>query len=121
MTVDKIYLNGLEFYGYHGVLGEETRLGQRFFADVVLTLDLRGAGLTDDLEETINYAEAYAEIKRIMEGDPAKLIETVAERIATTLLARFETLTSVTVKVTKPMPPIAGVMQGVAVEITRGR
>jgi len=119
--MDAIYLNGLEFYGYHGVFEEENRLGQRFATDVVLYTSLRAAGETDDLTKTINYAEAYDCIKSIMDGEPVQLIETLAERIAATLLGHFPTLQRVQVKITKPSPPFAGVLGGVAVEIVRER
>jgi dihydroneopterin aldolase len=120
--MDKIYMNGLEFYGYHGVFLEENRLGQRFYTDVVLSVEsLREAGTTDDLNKTVNYGEAYDYIRAIMDGEPVQLLETLAEKIATTLLENFPPVVQVQVKVTKPMPPIAGPMQGVAVEIVRDR
>ncbi|MBL0389157.1 dihydroneopterin aldolase [Tumebacillus sp. ITR2] len=119
--MDKIYMSGLEFYGYHGVFEEENRLGQRFLADVVMSLPLQQAGLTDDLHETVHYGEAYDCIREIMDGEPAKLLETLAERIAASLLASFPALQDVQVKVTKLHPPIKGPMNGVAVEIVRSR
>ena len=57
--MDKIYVNGMEFYGYHGVLPEETVLGQRFLVDVVAEIDLKEAGITDNLEESISYVDLY--------------------------------------------------------------
>ncbi|WP_027725249.1 dihydroneopterin aldolase [Tuberibacillus calidus] len=118
---DKIYINKMAFYGYHGVFPEENRLGQRFFVDVVLECDLREAGQTDDLKKTINYAEIYEAVKGIVEGKPYKLVESVAEKIAETLLVTFPLLVRCHVKVTKPDPPINGYYDSVAVEITRGR
>ena len=76
--LDKIYLNELEFYGYHGVLEEEKRLGQRFRINVVLEMNLRKAGETDDLNETISYAEVYTVCKEIAEGKSYDLIEALA-------------------------------------------
>ncbi|MBR0328475.1 MAG: dihydroneopterin aldolase, partial [Selenomonadaceae bacterium] len=52
--MDRITLTGMEFFGYHGVLPEENKLGQRFVVDLVLELDLHQAGLNDDLNATIN-------------------------------------------------------------------
>jgi dihydroneopterin aldolase len=119
--MDAIYLNGMEFYSYHGVFEEENRLGQRFYADLVLYTSLKEAGETDDLAKTVNYAEAYEEIKNIMDGEPVQLIETLAERIAARMLALFPRVQKVQVKVTKPMPPIPGMLTGVAVEVIRER
>lgn len=119
--MDSIYINGMEFYAYHGVFPEENRLGQLFTVDVVLHTDLRPAGESDDLTRTVNYAEAYNEIKAIMTGEPVQLVETLAERIAAVLLAQFPIVRSARVKLHKPNPPIPGHLAGVAVEILRER
>lgn len=119
--MDKIYLNKMAFYGYHGVFSEETFLGQRFLIDVIVETDLKKAGETDNLEDSINYGEIYHVCKDIVEGKPYKLIEAVAERIAHDLLLHFQAVIQVTVKVIKPDPPIPGHYESVAVEITRGR
>ncbi|MBP3953456.1 dihydroneopterin aldolase [Bacillus suaedae] len=119
--MDRIYLNQMSFYGYHGVFEEENKLGQRFIVDVKLGLDLAKAGLTDQLDETINYGDVYSIIKQIVEGKPYKLVEAVAEKVASELLRSFDNLTECTIKVIKPDPPIPGHYQSVAVEITRSR
>lgn len=119
--MDKIYLNNLSFYGYHGVLSEETKLGQRFNVDVVLELDLSEAGRTDDLKNSVNYAEVYEAVKGIVEGSPKKLIESVAEAIADIILKKFLLIDTCLVRVIKPDPPIHGHYDSVAVEITRTR
>ena len=87
--MDKIKLNKMEFYGYHGVFPEETRLGQRFTVDLAVSLVLSKAGRSDYLEHSINYAELYAVCKEVVEGEPFKLVEAVAERIAELVLGRY--------------------------------
>ncbi|TLS34996.1 dihydroneopterin aldolase [Pseudalkalibacillus caeni] len=119
--MDKIYLNGMGFYGYHGVFPEENKLGQRFFVDLVLETDLSPASQTDDLNKTVNYAEAYKKTKEIVEGKPKKLVETVAEMIAQQILDQFSIVQACTVKVTKPDPPIPGHYKSVAIEMKRCR
>lgn len=119
--MDKIHLNKMEFYGFHGVFPEENRLGQRFLVDMTVEIDLSIAGENDDLQQSINYAELYETCKKIVEGKPYKLIEAVAEKIASTCLKKFPEIEGLTVKVIKPDPPIQGHFQSVAVEITRGR
>ena len=109
------------FYGYHGALPEETKLGQRFRVTVSLATNLEEAGKTDDLEKTVNYAEVYELCKEIVEGAPKKLIEAVAEKIAGDLLNRYSNkVTGVRVVLIKPDPPIAGHYASVSVDITRG-
>jgi len=119
--VDKIYVKGMEFYGYHGVFPEETILGQRFIVDLTVSVDLKKAGKTDNLNYSVNYGELYQLCKEVAEGEPKKLVEAVAETIASRVLERFQPVSEVIVKVIKPDPPIPGHYDSVAVEITRGR
>lgn len=119
--MDKIYFNGMEFYGYHGVYPEENKLGQRYLVDVELYLDLSKAAETDDLTYTINYAEVYELCKMVVENETFQLVEKVAQEITKRALQKFELLDELMVRVTKPDPPIAGHYKSVAVEIKRGR
>ncbi|WP_374722275.1 dihydroneopterin aldolase [Peribacillus tepidiphilus] len=119
--MDKIYINEMEFYGYHGVFPEETKLGQRFKVDLTVHLDLSKAGKSDNLEDSINYAQLYSICREIVEGKPYKLVEAVAEKIASSLLDQFSMIESIVVKVVKPDPPIPGHFKSVAVEIQRSR
>jgi dihydroneopterin aldolase len=119
--MDKIYIDNMKFYGYHGVYPEENKLGQRFNVDLVLECDLTGASKTDDIESTVHYGKAYELTKEIVEGQPKKLVETVAEDIAQALLQTFEIIQACTVKVIKPDPPIPGHYDSVAIEIKRTR
>ncbi|HDU1276798.1 TPA: dihydroneopterin aldolase [Listeria monocytogenes] len=117
--MDKIYLNELVFYGYHGVLAEETKLGQTFRVSLILGLSTKKAGISDSVDDTISYAEVYETVKEIVEGTPFKLIEALAEKIATEVLTGYPLLEEVTVKLIKPNPPIPGHYDSVAVEIER--
>jgi dihydroneopterin aldolase len=119
---DEILLEGMRFYGYHGVHPEEQRLGQRFVVDVALAVSLQPAGERDDLAATVSYSAAYTEIRRVVEGEPHKLIEAVAEEIATALLALDARVQRVSVRVAKPEAPVKGaILDAVAVRITRWR
>jgi 7,8-dihydroneopterin aldolase/epimerase/oxygenase len=119
--MDKIYVNKMEFYGYHGVFPEETRLGQRFIVDLSVEVDLKKAGKSDQLEYSVNYGELYTACKDVVEGKPYKLVEALAEKIAEVILSTFHLIQTCTVKVIKPDPPIPGHYESVAVEITRSR
>jgi len=109
------------FYGYHGAYPEENRLGQQFVVDLDLRLDLAPAGRSDDLAKTVNYADVYALVKRIVQGPPVKLIETLAENIATAVLGSYTNINEATVSVTKPHPPFDAAFDGVTVELRRRR
>jgi dihydroneopterin aldolase len=118
VTRDLVRLHNMQFYGRHGVNPEEQTLGQRFEVDVELRLDTRPAALQDDLRLTINYAQVYKAVKRIVEEECFALIETLAETIATQVGQHFAP-DSVRVCVRKPHAPIKGVLDYVAVEIER--
>ncbi len=119
--MDKIFLNEMEFYGYHGCFEEENRLGQRFRVTMELSLDLKPAGVADDLDASVNYGQVFEVCREVVEGKPYNLIETVAEQISTRILNQFERVQECKVTVIKPDPPIPGHYRSVAVEITRSR
>lgn len=118
--MDRIELSGMEFFGYHGCFDEERRQGQNFVADVVLCLSTQAAGRTDDLTKSVDYAAVFADVRAVVEGEPKNLIEAVAEKIATNLLARYP-VERVEVVVHKPAAPLAGTFRDVCVCIERSR
>ncbi|HLR08560.1 MAG TPA: dihydroneopterin aldolase [Bacillota bacterium] len=119
--MDKILLKKMVFYGYHGLFPEETKLGQRFYVDLELHADLSKAAATDDIGASVDYGRVYDTVKNVVEGEPKKLIETVAESIAQELFHTFSLLRACSVKVTKPDAPIPASFESVAVEIFRER
>lgn len=119
--MDKIILKGMQFYGYHGVFLEENKLGQRFIIDLELVMPLDKPGRTDELEDTINYAEIHRLVKQITEERTYRLIEALAENIATELLQTYTSINELTVRVLKPHPPVSMIFDGVTVEINRKR
>jgi 7,8-dihydroneopterin aldolase/epimerase/oxygenase len=119
---DRILLEGMVFHGRHGTLPAERELGQPFVVDVELRLDLRPAGLSDDLTQTVDYGEVHEQVKEIVEGPPVNLTETLAERIAATVLEEHPPVEAVRVKVAKPHVRLGEtVLEGSAVEILRRR
>jgi 7,8-dihydroneopterin aldolase/epimerase/oxygenase len=119
---DEILLEGMRFYAYHGVNPEERALGQRFVVDVVLAVDLRRPGQSDDLVDTVSYSAVYKVVRGIVEGEPRNLIEAVAEEIAAAVLTGFPQVAGVTVTVRKPEVPMKGsLLDAAGVRITRSR
>ena len=118
---DRIILEGMQFYGYHGVNPEERTLGQRYVVDLIADLDLRLAGATDRLEDTVSYSHIYRTVRAVMEGEPRNLLESAAQAIADRVLAEFP-VEAVSVTVKKPNPPVRGSsIQLAAVQIHRAR
>ena len=118
---DRIILEGMRFYGFHGVNPEERVLGQEYLVDLTVELDLGSAGRSDRLDDTISYARIYRAVREVMEGEPRNLLEAAAQSIADRVLAEFP-VDSVVVRVKKPHPPIRGsVIESATVEIFRRR
>lgn len=120
MATDKIILAGMKFYGHHGVLPEERKLGQRFVVDVELYVSLQVPGIADELHTTVDYAKVYDVIRARMEGPPFRLLEALAESIASDLLEVFPVET-VKLRIMKPGAPVNGIFDYMGVEITRSR
>jgi 7,8-dihydroneopterin aldolase/epimerase/oxygenase len=118
--VDRITLTGIEVFGHHGVLAHERELGQRFVVDVALDVHLAPAAASDELADTVDYGRLARLVAEEVAGEPANLIETVAERIATRCLADPRVMaTEVTVH--KPSAPLPVLAAEVAVTVRRDR
>ena len=117
--MDKIYIKDLEIYAYHGVNPEEKQNGQRFIISIELSLSLREAGLSDDLNTTVNYSDVCNTVEKVFTSKKHDLIEKCAEQIAEHILVDFSPVQKVKVIVKKPEAPIEKKFDYVAVEIER--
>jgi 7,8-dihydroneopterin aldolase/epimerase/oxygenase len=105
--------------GVHGALPEERGRAQPFEVDLDLELDLRRAGVTDTLADTVDYAAVLAAAGRIVTGERHRLLERLATRIADDLLALDPAVSSVTVSVRKLRPPVPLDLASAGVTISR--
>ncbi|HEV2125762.1 MAG TPA: dihydroneopterin aldolase [Chloroflexota bacterium] len=120
MSGDRIFLEGMVFYGYHGVDAAEKTLGQRFVVDVEIAKDLRAPGRTDSVADTVNYADVYRFAKNVVEGPSRDLLEAVAEEIARRIAEYWPEIEEIRVRVRKPEVSIKGsVLAAAGVEIVR--
>ena len=119
--MDRIFLRGMRFMACHGVLPHEREVPQPFEVDVEMGLDLRAAGESDDLDDTVNYAKVYDVVSTVLTVTRKYLIEALAEEIADDLLRDFDSLRWVRVTVHKPTAPIDGIFSDVGVTILRRR
>jgi dihydroneopterin aldolase len=115
-----IELAGLELYGYHGVLAEEREHGQRFIVDLRLELADAAAGVTDRIEDAVDYRDVVATVRDVSDGRAFQLLEAFASTLADELLRRFP-LASVRVRVRKPDVKLAVPVEHSAVIVERGR
>lgn len=119
--MDKIILKNLCFYGYHGVLKEENILGQKFFIDIELYLDLKKAGITDQVQDSVHYGEVYEVVKEIVENKRFKLLEALGENIANEVLNEFQLVDEMVVTIRKPEAPVHAIFDYFGIEIRRKR
>ena len=114
----KILLENLKIYAYHGVLPEENIIGTYYILNVEIHADLWKAAETDDLNDTISYAEINDLIHEEMKI-PSKLLENVAGRIMNKIQENFPKITFIKIKITKTSPPMKGEMDGASVEFEK--
>jgi 7,8-dihydroneopterin aldolase/epimerase/oxygenase len=110
------------FEGRHGATEEERADAQAIEVDVELEADLRRAGESDDLAQTVDYGEVFEVCRVVVEDHSFRLLEAIAEGIARAVLTRFTAVEAVAVTVRKPGVPIDGVLEhaGVCIERRRG-
>ncbi|HEX9409975.1 MAG TPA: dihydroneopterin aldolase [Methylomirabilota bacterium] len=120
LSADKVFLEDVRFYGHHGVTKAQQTVGAWFSVDAELHVDLRPAAASDDLRTTVDYGLVAARIVEESTKERVNLLERLAGRLASMLLAEFP-CSEVRVRVRKLTPPMEG-LQGVpGVELTRRR
>lgn len=117
---DEITLRGLTVFGRHGVFEHEREDGQDFTIDLRLGLSLSDAAASDDVADTVDYGELAQRVAAVVAGPPVNLIETLAARIAETVLEDHR-IERVAVTVHKPQAPIPLRFDDVCVRIERRR
>ena len=117
--MDRIVLEGMSFSGRHGVRPAEREHPQEFKVTIELEADLSEPGRTDRLEDTVDYTKVRAIARQAIEGEPAKLLETLATRIADGVLG-LPKVAVVTVSVAK-RPASMMPIDAAAVHIRRTR
>ncbi len=115
----KVSLEQIRFFAYHGFYAEEQVLGTEFFVDVDTDLEVFHAG-GDELSSTVNYEILYQIVAEEMK-QPRKLIETVAHAILERIRHEFLAVTHIRVKIRKMHPPLAGEVGNSAIELTYKR
>ena len=118
MTVKEsyIHLHNLRFHAYHGVLAQERKTGGEFVVNVRVAYPLRQAMQTDNVDDTLNYAELFEIINKEMQT-PSSLLEYVAGRIGESIFRHFAQVSSVWLTIAKKNPPMGADSDDAAVEV----
>lgn len=102
-----IFLENIELFAHHGVLEQETTVGNVFIVNLKLEVDLQKASETDDLNDTVSYADIFEVIKQEM-AIPSKLLEHVGGRIVRRIKREFASVKKVELRLSKRNPPMSG-------------
>lgn len=117
---DTIWITGIEAIANHGVFDFERRNGQRFVVDVGMEIETRDAARSDDLADSVSYADVATRVHEALTRDPGNLIERIAERLAWTVLS-FDAVDAVTIRLHKPNAPIDLPFADISMTIHRTR
>lgn len=118
-TMDAISIKNMGFFAYHGTTKEERSIGQRFYIDIEMQLNLERAGKADSIEHTVNYQQVYHLIGKITQNKKYKIIEALAEDIADAIMLQFPMIKKTIVWVRKPQVPLSGILDCVEVRLER--
>ena len=113
-----ILLEEMRFFARHGVCEQERQVGNWFEVNLTISADFSRACYSDNISDTINYAEVYQLISEEMQ-QPSNLLEHVAGRIMDVLQSRFPTITKIELKLSKLHPPIHGEIEKASVLVIR--
>lgn len=117
--MDAIRIDGLEVFANHGVYHEENVLGQKFIVNAELDVDTRPAGISDELDKSVDYGEVCHFIDTCLRENTYRLIETAAENLAAGVLKNFHGVKAVRIELKKPWAPIGLPLNYASVSIER--
>lgn len=118
--MNKIHLEGVKLYAYHGCMEEESRIGSDYEVELVVWADLKKSAQSDALKDTVDYVLLNRVVTEEM-AVRAKLLEVVAQRILTRVFKDEPRVRKAKVKVTKMSPPINGDVERVSVILKQRR
>jgi dihydroneopterin aldolase len=113
-----IRIEDMEFYAFHGHFKEEQIVGNKFLIDLEIETDLEAAGISDKLEDAVDYTIACRVVKQEMEKK-SKLLENIAKRILDALYLNIRNIKKATVKIKKMNPPVGPRVGSVSVIMSR--
>lgn len=114
LTESSICLNNVRLYAYHGVLEQERRVGGEYSVSMRVHYNIYKAMQTDDVADTLNYAQLLEIIKREM-AMPSNLLEHVAGRIGKSIFLEFPQSEAIDLTVTKLNPPMGADCEGASI------
>lgn len=119
--MDKILIRDLKLFAYHGVNPEEKENGQNFYFDVDLFVNITKACHSDDVNDTVSYAQVIKTIRRVFTAEKYDLLEKASQITADAILSEYPDVSRVIIRLKKPEAPMKADFGYVGVEIDRER
>jgi dihydroneopterin aldolase len=120
-VIDRIFVEGIKFHGFHGLTRMEREVGVRLAVDVSVELDLEKSGRRDDVASTVDYRKLHRIVVDIGRNSSHKLLESFAVAVLDALFEEFPGVERITVRVRKETPVLDGIVDSVGVELSRGQ
>ena len=117
MMKTAIFLDEVRFHAFHGVMPQERAVGADFTVSLNVGYDFVKAAESDDLTDTISYADLYDILKSEM-AVPSRLLEHVAGRIVRSIADRYPQVSAISVRLSKDNPPMGADCRGAGVELS---
>lgn len=112
-----ICLDQMQFYAYHGVTQQEKKVGNIFFVSLQLTTPINASFQSDEVADTISYADVYTCVEKEMQKT-ANLLEYLCQQISEILYHTFPTITAINIRVDKQTPPMGGQIERVGIQLS---
>ncbi|MEA4988298.1 MAG: dihydroneopterin aldolase [Anaerovorax sp.] len=119
--MDKIIIKDLQVYAYHGVAPEEKINGQMFLASLKIGVSLEKPAASDDVNDTLSYADVCNDIQMVIQSKNHNLIESVAMDIIGYLFRTYTSIAEINILLKKPWAPMGHHLKYAAVELERKR
>lgn len=119
--MDRLIIEDLQVYAYHGVAQEEKVTGQMFLVSLRIGVNLERAAASDDVNDTLNYADICNDVQTVMQSGKCDLIEAAAMDIIEYLFRRYAGIVEISVMLKKPWAPMGHHLKYAAVVLERKR
>ncbi len=119
--MDRIMIEDLQVYAYHGVAPAEKSNGQMFFVSLWMDVNLEKAAKSDDVKDTVSYADICADVQKVMQLKKYNLIESAAMNVIEYLFRAYPGITKIRILLKKPWAPMGHHLKFAAVELERQR
>ena len=120
-VMDKILINGLKLFAYHGVNPEEKENGQNFIFDIELSVNMNKVCYSDHVEDTVSYAKVVKTVRRIFTSQKYDLLEKCAQVVSDAIFEEYPDVLKIELTLKKPEAPVSAEFSYMGVHISRSR